>query len=97
MSSLRTAINAKCKECIYDSCAPCTWREQIAQCSAIRCPLWPLRPAPSSGPFANPPRDPATIAKVWLAKPVGEAVSADPLTQPPTASANLPPNSCRPA
>jgi hypothetical protein len=81
MSSLRPAINAKCKDCIYDSCAPGTWREQVAQCSAIRCPLWPVRPAPSSGPFVNPPRDPATVAREWLADPIGEAISAQPLTQ----------------
>ena len=57
--SLRAAINAKCRECVYDPAAPGTWREQVAQCSVIRCPLWPIRPAPSGGPFADPPRDPS--------------------------------------
>jgi hypothetical protein len=74
--SLRAAINAKCKDCIYDpKCGGGTWREQVAQCSAIRCPLWPYRPAPGSGPFAKPPRDPATVTREWLTKPIGEAVS----------------------
>ena len=71
--SLRAAINAKCRECVYDPAAPGTWREQVAQCSVIRCPLWPIRPAPSGGPFADPPRDPASVTREWLARPVGWA------------------------
>lgn len=78
--SLRAAINAKCKDCIHDEAAPGTWREQVAQCSCPSCPLWPLRPAPSGGPFANPPREPATVTPEWLARPVGEAKSGHPLT-----------------
>jgi hypothetical protein len=96
MSSLRAAVDAKCKDCIYDSCAPGTWREQIAQCSAIRCPLWPVRPAPSGGAFAGPPRDPATVTGEWLAKPVGEAISGHPLTPPTAGATNLPPDSVPP-
>ena len=72
--SLRQAINAKCRDCIYDpNCGGGTWREQVAQCSAPGCPLWAVRPAPESGPFANPPRDPATVTREWLAKPIGTA------------------------
>ena len=69
--SLRNAINAKCRECIYDPAAPGTWREQVAQCSVIRCALWPIRPVPSGGPFADPPRDPASVTREWLARPLG--------------------------
>lgn len=94
--SLRAAINAKCRDCIHDPVAPGTWREQIAQCSAIRCPLWPLRPGPSSGPLANPPRDPDAVTQEWLAKPIGEAVSGHPLTQPIASATNLPPDSVLP-
>lgn len=80
--SLRDAIDAKCKDCIYDpECGGGTWREQVAQCSAIGCPLWPVRPAPSSGQFANPPRNQAEIPPGWLAKPIGEAISGHPLTE----------------
>lgn len=78
--SLRNAVNAKCRECTHDAAAPGTWREQVAQCSVIRCALWPVRPAPVSGPFADPPRDPATVERVWLARPVGSANSGHPLT-----------------
>lgn len=72
---LRAAINAKCRECIYDTEAPGTWREQVAQCSCPRCPLWPVRPAPASGPFADPPRDAATVTRARLAMPNGLAKS----------------------
>lgn len=74
------AINAKCRDCIHDAAAPGTWREQVAQCSCPSCPLWPYRPEPSGGPFANPPRDPATVTREWLAKPVGMAEVGHPLT-----------------
>jgi hypothetical protein len=71
-----TAISAKCRQCSYDCHAPGTWREQIAQCSVIACPIWPFRPAPSGGPFANPPRDPENVSREWRRLPVGSAFSA---------------------
>jgi hypothetical protein len=78
--SLRGAINAKCKDCIYDPLSGGgTWREQVAQYSAPACPLWIVRPSPGSGPFANPPRNPATVTLEWITKPVGQAFSAHPL------------------
>ena len=76
--SLRSAINGKCRECIHDAGAPGTWREQVAQCSVIHCALWPARPAPSGGPFADPPRDPATVTREWVVRPVGWAESGHP-------------------
>ena len=80
--SLRKAIDGMCRSCIYDPASGGgTWREQVAQCSAVSCPLWPVRPVPRSGPFADPPRDPATVARGWLARPVGEPVSGHPLTE----------------
>lgn len=42
--SMRAAINAKCKDCIYDNCAPGTWRQQVEGCTIQTCPLWPHRP-----------------------------------------------------
>jgi hypothetical protein len=45
MTSLRTAINAKCRSCIYDpGCGGGGWREQVAACSSANCPLHPVRP-----------------------------------------------------
>ncbi len=88
--SLRAAVNAMCRHCIHDPAVPGTWREQVAQCAVVRCPLWPVRPAPSGGPFANPPRDPATITREWLTKPVGEAISAHPMTEPAACGTDSP-------
>jgi len=43
--SLRAAINAKCKECIYDPIAgKGTWRQQVEACTAPTCPLYSVRP-----------------------------------------------------
>ena len=43
--SLRAAINAKCKECIYDPVSgKGTWRQQVEACTAPSCPLYPVRP-----------------------------------------------------
>jgi hypothetical protein len=47
--SLRAAIDAKCKSCIYDPGAAGNWREQVSDCSSANCPLHPLRPI--SGAF----------------------------------------------
>jgi hypothetical protein len=80
--SLRAAINAKCRECIHDDNSPGTWREQVAQCSVARCPLWAVRPEPSGGPFADPPRDPARVTRSWLVRSVGWANLSHPLTVP---------------
>jgi hypothetical protein len=44
--SLRRAIDAKCRDRIFDPAMPGTWREQVAQCACTDCPLWPHRPAP---------------------------------------------------
>ena len=47
--SLRAAINAKCKECIYDPIAGRgTWRQQVEACTSYRCPLYPVRPVSES-------------------------------------------------
>lgn len=45
-TSLRTAINAKCRECIYDPLSRGTWREQVADCINANCGLHPVRPVP---------------------------------------------------
>jgi hypothetical protein len=80
--SLRAAIDAKCKDCIYDpKCGGGTWREQVAQCTAITCPLWPVRTEPTSGPFANPPRKAEDVTPEWLKAPVGRAISPNPPPQ----------------
>lgn len=44
-ASLRGAINAKCRECIYDPHGGGgTWRQQVTACTSYKCPLYPVRP-----------------------------------------------------
>lgn len=58
-TSLRGAINAKCKECIYDPMGGAgTWREQVEACTSRTCPLYPVRPV-----SANHPRRPIPQAR----------------------------------
>ena len=38
------AIDAKCKDCIYDPCEEGTWRQQAERCELINCALWLYRP-----------------------------------------------------
>lgn len=44
--SLRAAIDAACKACLYDPGAGGKWREQVALCSSASCPLHHVRPVP---------------------------------------------------
>ena len=42
--SLRGAINAMCRQCIFDRREPGSWLDQVARCTAPRCPLYEVRP-----------------------------------------------------
>ena len=45
--SLRSAINAHCKDCIYDPTKNSgleTWREQVEACTVTKCSLYEVRP-----------------------------------------------------
>ena len=45
--SLRAAINAMCKNCLYDpGNGNGGWREQVEGCSSSNCPLHSVRPLP---------------------------------------------------
>jgi hypothetical protein len=47
--SLRGAINAFCKHCIYDPIGGSgTWRQQVEACTSLKCPLYPVRPVSSA-------------------------------------------------
>ncbi|MDA0822363.1 MAG: hypothetical protein O3C28_08060, partial [Proteobacteria bacterium] len=43
-TSLRKAINAYCRWCIYDPLDKGTCARQIAECTSTACPLWEARP-----------------------------------------------------
>jgi len=45
-NSLRAAVDAKCRDCIYDECSPGRWRQQVAACTITHCPLYAVRPQP---------------------------------------------------
>lgn len=48
--SLRDALNAFCRQCIYDPKSGLgTWREQVGACTARTCPLYAARPLPRKG------------------------------------------------
>ena len=42
--SRTSAINDKCRDCIYDPLAGGTWRQQTEACRSKSCALWPYRP-----------------------------------------------------
>ena len=42
--SMRRAINAMCKDCIFDPMGGGNWRQQVSACSTPSCPLFELRP-----------------------------------------------------
>ena len=42
------AIDAKCRECIWDDLADGTWRMQVEQCELTACALHPYRPVSRS-------------------------------------------------
>jgi len=42
--SLRKMVDAKCRDCTWDSAAKGTWRQQVTLCSAYDCQLWSRRP-----------------------------------------------------
>lgn len=44
MASLKKCVEAKCKDCTYDSCAPGSWRQQVELCRVKSCALWEVRP-----------------------------------------------------
>ena len=43
------AIDAKCKDCSYDSLAKGSWRYQIENCCCTDCPLYHFRPITFKG------------------------------------------------
>lgn len=47
-TSLRALVDAMCRKCVYDQLAPGTWRDQVAQCGGVNCPLYSARPVPKA-------------------------------------------------
>lgn len=48
-ASLRGAINANCKDCIYDTASDGSWRKQVENCTVMACSLYLVRPTSIKG------------------------------------------------
>ena len=74
--SLRAAIDAKCKSCIYDpgSRGLGAWREQVAACSSTNCPLHPVRPLPA---YEKKAEKPASLPVIGQEEPETADDAAD--------------------
>jgi hypothetical protein len=46
--SFRQAVDAKCRDCIWDPAESGTWRQQVEACRSEDCALWSLRPRATS-------------------------------------------------
>jgi len=47
--TLRAAVNAFCKACLYDKNAGYgSWRQQVSNCRSFSCPLFNVRPGARS-------------------------------------------------
>jgi hypothetical protein len=42
--SMRRAVNAMCKDCIFDPVGGGNWRQQVEACTSPSCALFELRP-----------------------------------------------------
>jgi hypothetical protein len=75
--TLRAAVNAKCKECIFDPADGCgTWRQQVAACTSLGCPLFPLRPLPDRRDRRSQDAKAANLPAPQVARP-GREPSAE--------------------
>jgi len=71
--SLRAAINAKCKACIYDpGSGNGGWREQVSACSSSNCPLHPVRPQSATKSAQQRPTSSFDGQRCLTANPKGE-------------------------
>jgi hypothetical protein len=46
--SLRSAINKKCRSCVFDKANAGSWLTQVTLCSCKSCPLYEVRPVTKS-------------------------------------------------
>ena len=47
-SGFKAKIHAFCCHCIYDPYQEGTWRKQVEKCTSLDCPLYSVRPLPST-------------------------------------------------
>ena len=52
-AGFKAKIRAFCCHCIYDPYSDGTWLKQVGNCTSSHCPLFTVRPVPSSKKEAN--------------------------------------------
>ena len=83
-TSRKKAVEAFCKECLYDPLSAGTWRMQIELCSAYACPLWRVRPVRAKKDRSRYPRTVWDQHGRWLPKELEAALLRDPHEYPRT-------------
>ena len=73
-ASLRGAIDAKCRDCGAAD-AGMNWREYVATCPAIDCPLWRVRPLSRNAPGWLASRNIADLPDGWRSLPQEQALA----------------------
>lgn len=67
--SLRQAINAHCKSCVYDPKSGLgTWRQQVEGCTVTCCELYPVRPISGKSCANTPGEQPKGLKAYWEKK-----------------------------
>ena len=90
--SLRAAINAMCKSCLYDpGNGNGPWREQVQGCSSSNCALHSVRPLPVKAKKAGNDARPVQLG------PVAANEGADALSIPIVGHNDVMPNVWRAA
>src|SRR5690606_32860838 len=73
-ASLRGAIDAKCRDCGAAD-AGMNWREHVATCPAIDCPLWRVRRLSRNAPGWLASRNIADLPDGWRSLPQEQALA----------------------
>ena len=74
--SLRSAIDAKCRECGGQEGGARHWRVHVSACPCTDCPLWRVRPLASrNAPAWLSSRNPLDLPAGWRTMPLADAIA----------------------
>lgn len=73
--SLRTAIDAKCRDCGGRDGGERWWRVHVSACPVTACPLWRVRPLTAHGPSWLSSRDPNRLPNGFVRLPLPQALA----------------------
>jgi hypothetical protein len=74
-ASLRSAIDAKCRDCGAVN-GGAHWRLHVAACTVTGCPLWSVRPLPKPAQHWLATRDPDDLPVDWARKSIDAAIKS---------------------